>query len=94
MAFNYDTGNPTTTSAISGFPTNEQAFRTTVAAAVGVVVDPTSQLGPIIASYTTTQRTALVNPPTGLMVLDTTLVKLFVNTGTPGTPVWKGVVIA
>ena len=91
MAFNYDTADPATTSPIANFPTNEQAFRTTVANAVGVVVDPTSQLGPIIQKYTTTQKTALVSPPTGLMVYDTTLAALQMNLGTPASPTWTSV---
>lgn len=89
--FNFDTSNPTNTASIANFPANEQAFRATVEAASGVVVDATTGLGPIVASYTTTQKTALVNPPTGLLVYDTTIPGLQMNTGTPSAPTWTSV---
>jgi hypothetical protein len=89
--FNFDAGNPAATSTIASYPANEQTFRDVVASASAVVVDATTGLGPIVKSYTTTQKNALVNPPTGLLVYDTTLPALQMNTGTPGTPSWTSV---
>jgi hypothetical protein len=89
--YNYDVANPSVTGTTSAFPVNEQAFRATVASAVGTVVDATTGLGPIVKSYTTTLKTALVNPPTGLLVYDTTIPALQMNTGTPGSPTWTSV---
>jgi hypothetical protein len=86
--YNFDTANPATTTDVSAFPANEQAFRGTVASAIGTVVDPTTGFGPIVTLYTTTQKNALVNPPTGLLVYDTTLSHLYINTGTPASPTW------
>jgi len=38
---------------------------------------------------TTAQKTALTNPPHGLLFYDTTVGHLQTNTGTPGSPVWS-----
>jgi hypothetical protein len=89
--FNFDTGNPTNTTDVSAFPANEQAFRAVVAAASAVVVDATTGLGPLVQSYTTTQKNALVSPPTGLLVYDTTIPSLSLQTGTPASPTWTSV---
>jgi len=92
--YNYDVSHPATTDIPANFPANDQAFRATVQAAVSTVVDATTGLGPIVQKYTTTQKNALVNPPTGLLVYDITLTKLQMNNGTPGSPTWVGVVLA
>lgn len=86
--FNFDTSNPAVTADPSAFPANEQAFRDTVASAVEVVVDATTGFGPILQILTTTQQNALVSPPTGLLIYNTTIPSLTINTGTPGSPTW------
>jgi hypothetical protein len=85
--YNLDTGDPTDTSVVAQFPANERAFRAVLAAYLGGAVDATTGLAyfPIL---TTTQKNALVNPPTGALVYDTTLGHLYINTGTPGSPTW------
>ena len=40
-------------------------------------------------AFTTTQRDALVLPPYGLVITNTTVNRLQWNAGTPGTPVWQ-----
>jgi hypothetical protein len=89
--FNFDTGSPTATSDISAYPANEQTFRDVVKSASAVLVDATTGLGPIITSYTTTTRDALVNLPTGLFIYNTTAGGIQLNTGTPGSPTWTSV---
>jgi hypothetical protein len=55
----------------------------------------TQQLGTFLSGTTiamvgtTAQKTALTNPPTGMLFYDTTLNHLQTNTGTPGSPVWS-----
>jgi hypothetical protein len=89
--YNYDITNPSATGTTSAFPVNEQAFRATVASAVGTVVDATTGLGPIVKTYTSTTLAALVNPPTGLLVFNSTANSLQMNTGTPASPVFTSV---
>lgn len=89
--FNFDTSNPATSDDLSAYPANEQAFRAVVAAASGVLVDATTGLGPKVQSYSTAVKTALVNPPTGLLVYDTTIPALQMNTGSPASPTWTSV---
>jgi hypothetical protein len=86
--YNFDTSNPAATADPSAFPTNEQAFRGTVQSAFEDVMDPTTGFGPILQILTTTQQNALVNPPTGMLIYNTTIPSLTINTGTPGSPTW------
>lgn len=88
--YNFDTSNPTATSDIANYPANEQAFRGTVASAMGGLFDPTTGFG-FVQGGTTTQKNALVNPPTYMLFWDTTLAQLSINTGTPGSPTWTHV---
>ncbi len=48
----------------------------------------TNNKGLLLPKMTTTQRNAITNPATGLLVYNTTLNEVQVNTGTPAAPVW------
>ena len=61
----------------------------------GVIADPSSVLdlqsnskGLLLPRLTTTERTAIVNPQTGLIIYNTTLNCMEVNQGTPAAPDW------
>lgn len=86
--YNFDTSNPTATTDVSDFPANEQAFRDNVASALADVMDPATGFSPVVQIYTTTQKNALVNPAVGLLVYDSTLGHLYINTGTQASPTW------
>jgi microcystin-dependent protein len=45
--------------------------------------------GLLIPRMTTIQRNAIVNPQTGMLVYDTDIDAVYVNTGTTATPVWE-----
>lgn len=85
--YNFDTANPTDTTDVDAFPANERTFRSTVANAMGGIFDPTTGFG-YLQGGTTTQKNALVNPPTFMLFWDTTVPGLFINTGTPASPTW------
>lgn len=44
--------------------------------------------GALVPRMTTTQRTGISNPATGLLVFDSTLASFYYNSGTPTSPVW------
>lgn len=88
--YNFDTSNPQTTTAISDFPTNEQAFRGTVSSAMSGIFDPTTGYA-FVQGGTTTQKNAVVNPPTFMLFWDTTLGHLYINTASPASPTWTQV---
>jgi hypothetical protein len=49
-----------------------------------------AQSGLLSGSYTTTARDAIVSPPYGLVILNSTLNTYQWNSGTPSVPVWTG----
>jgi hypothetical protein len=85
--YSFDTGNPTTSTQLPNFPANEMAFRATVAGALGGIFDPTTGYA-FLQGGTTTQKNAVVNPPTYMLFYDITLGHIYVNTGTPASPTW------
>ena len=85
--FIIDTGDPTTTSTLANYPANEQANRDIINSWVKVFADPTTGYA-FMPLLTTTQKNALVNPPPGMPVYDTTLSHIYVNTGTAASPTW------
>lgn len=52
------------------------------------IVSPSNNQGILIPRMTTTQRMAIANPASGLMVYDTNLKCISQNTGTPAAPSW------
>lgn len=85
--FVIDTSNPADTGIPAQFPTNERANRTTIAGYLNTEHDFNTGFHSF-QILTTTQKTGLTNPPTGMLVWDSTLLQMQINTGTPGTPVW------
>jgi hypothetical protein len=86
--FNLDIGDPTDASLGNAFPANERTFRDNVNSFL--TTDHDINTGHhAFPELTTTQITALTTPPTGMVVWDTTLSLLKLNTGTPSTPVWQ-----
>src|ERR1700733_11200018 len=44
--------------------------------------------GALVPRMTTTQRTSISAPATGLLVYDSTMSSFYFNSGTPGIPLW------
>ena len=85
--YSIDTSDPTSTTAIASYPANEQANRNTINSWLLGISDATTGYAymPVV---TTTQKNALVLPPVGMPVYDTTLGHIYVNLGTPASPTW------
>lgn len=86
--FNLDTSDPTNPSAASIFPANERNFRDQVASMLAVQHSTTTGEN-VFPLYTTAQRNALVNPPTGSIVYDTDLRDIMIQIGAPAAPSWR-----
>jgi hypothetical protein len=85
--FIIDTTDPMTTASIASFPANEQTNRGVINSWISTFADPTTGYA-FMPLVTTTQKNALVTPPPGMPVYDTTLGHIYVNTGTAASPTW------
>ena len=88
--FDLDITDPTDTSIGDAFPANERSFRDNVNSYLNTEHDINTGYH-AFQELTTTQKTALSTPPTGMLVYDTTLSQLQINTGTSGSPTWTNV---
>jgi hypothetical protein len=85
--FNLDISDPTDGALGNAFPQNERTFRDNVNTYINTEHDINTGWHKF-QELTTTQKNALSSPPTGMLVWDTSFGSLFINTGTPGSPVW------
>ena len=88
--YNLDITDPADNAVVSAFPANERAFRAQVQAYLNTEHDFNTGYH-AFQELTTTTKNALSSPPTGMLVYDTTLAVLQINTGTPGAPTWTSI---
>lgn len=90
--FNLDTTDPSDTGIVAQFPANERTFRDNLASYLNTEHDINTGYHKF-QSLTTTQKSNLSSPPSGMLVYDTTAAQLQVNTGTPSAPVWTPTIV-
>lgn len=85
--FNLDVADPADNAIVSQFPLNERTFRDNTNSYLNVEHDISTGYHKF-QILSTTAKTALTSPPTGMLVFDSTLGVAQINTGTSGAPVW------
>lgn len=90
--FTGDTSNPADNAVVSQYPSNERTHRDEIFSYLNVEHDSATGYHKF-QELSTTSKNSLTTPPTGMLVYDTTLAKLQINTGTSGSPVWTDVMV-
>lgn len=88
--FNLDSTDPTDSSIVSQFPLNERSFRDNIASYINTEHDINTGFHQFQVGSTST-KTALSSPPTGMLFYDNTLNALQINLGTSSSPNWTSV---